>query len=248
VFFDALMVEHLVALVPGQRPPQPVREFGERADERVTDRLRGMISWHGNQDREPELPLHQGGDRRALSGADQQIALPMPGLPPRSDRGWPLMNRLHRGGLFERTVTGAAAAPAVPVGASGAQVLPINLDDQAAVDRLVEGLGTHMPGTPPPVTAPQPSADLGRRPVLGELAGHGVSQLGIHAEPARLGSSAPLVGPVVRIPRLVAAVGLAVAGDLSVDALKGLPDPCRDQLDRLTAGQPISDLDPIILR
>jgi hypothetical protein len=51
----------------------------------------------------------------------------------------------------------------------------------------------------------------------------------------------------VRIPGLVAAIGLAVAGDLSVDALKGLPDPGRDQLDRLTAGQPIGDLDSIIL-
>src|SRR4029453_9125696 len=80
-----------------------------------------------------------------------------------------------------------------------------------------------------------------------EPAGHGLSQLGIDTEPARLGSSAPLVGPVVRIPRLVAAIGLAVAGDLSVDALEGLPDPCRDQLDPLTPGEPISDLDPIIL-
>ena len=51
----------------------------------------------------------------------------------------------------------------------------------------------------------------------------------------------------MRIPGLVAAIGLAVTSDLSVDALKGLPDPCRDHLDRLTAGQPIGDLDPIIL-
>src|SRR5829696_6062214 len=84
--------------------------------------------------------------------------------------------------------------------------------------------------------------------MLGEPAGHGASQLGIDAEPARLGSAAPLVGAVVRIPGLVAATGLAVASDLAVDALEGLPDPCRDQLDRLTVGQPISDLDPIILR
>jgi len=80
-----------------------------------------------------------------------------------------------------------------------------------------------------------------------ELAGHGLSQLGIDAEPAGLGSPAPLVGPVVRIPGLVAAIGLAVAGDLPVNALKGLPDPCCDQLDRLTLGESISDLDPIIL-
>src|SRR5829696_3682907 len=156
------MVEHLVALVPGQRPPQPGREFGERADERVTDRLRGMISRHRNQNREPELALHQRCDRRALSGADQQVTLPMPGLPPRGDRGWTLVDRLHGRGLFERAVAGSASAAAVPVDPSGAQVLPVDWDDQAAVYRLVDGLGTHLPGTAPPVTAPQPPADLGR--------------------------------------------------------------------------------------
>ena len=145
---------------------------------------------------------------------------------------------LHGRGLLECTVAGSASATAVPIGASGAQVLPIDWDDQAAVDRLIDGLGTHMPQTSPPVTAPQPPADLGRGPVLCELAGHDLRQLGINSESAWLGSSAPLVGPVVRLPRLVATIGLAVAGDLSVDALKGLSDPCRDQLDRLTPGEP----------
>src|SRR5215218_2235881 len=180
------MVEHLVALVPGQRPPQPGREFGERADERVTDRLCRMILRNRNQNREPELGLDQRCDRRALSGADQQVALPMPSLPPRSDRRWPLVNRLHGRGLFERTVAGSASAAAVAVDASGAQVLPLDWDDQAAVYRLVDGLGTHLPGTTPPVTAPQPAADLGRRPVLCQLAGHRLTQSGIHREPAWL--------------------------------------------------------------
>src|SRR4030095_664895 len=99
-----------------------------------------------------------------------------------------LVDRLHGGGLFERTVAGSAATAAVPIDASGAQDLPIDWDDQAAVDRLVDGLGAHVPRTTPPVTASQPAADLGRRPVLGELAGHGLSQLGIDAESARLGS------------------------------------------------------------
>jgi hypothetical protein len=161
VFFDAFMVEHLVALVPGQRPPQPGREFGERADECVTDRPRRTTSGHRNQNREPELALDQRCDRRALSGADQQVPLPMPGLPSRGDRGWPLVDRLHRGGLFERTVAGSASTAAVPVGASAAQVMPVDWDDQAAVYRLIDGLGTHLPGTTPPVTAPQPPADLG---------------------------------------------------------------------------------------
>jgi hypothetical protein len=84
--------------------------------------------------------------------------------------------------------------------------------------------------------------------VLGEPAGHGASQLGIDAEPARLGSSAPLVGLVVRVPGLVAAVGFAVPGDLPVHALVALPDPGRDLLDRLTPGEPVTDLDAVVLR
>jgi hypothetical protein len=75
VFCYAFMVEHLVALVPGQRPPQPGRELAKGADERVADRLRRMISRHRNQNREPELALDQRGDRRALSGADKQVTL-----------------------------------------------------------------------------------------------------------------------------------------------------------------------------
>jgi hypothetical protein len=91
----------------------------------------------------------------------------MPGLLPRGDRGWPLVDGLHGGGLFERTVAGSASAATVPVDASGAQALPVDWDDQAAIHRLIDGLGTHLPGTTPPVTAPpvtapQPPADLGR--------------------------------------------------------------------------------------
>jgi hypothetical protein len=71
VFFDALMVEHLVALVPGQRASQPGRDFRERADERVTDCLGRMASRYRNQHCEPELALDQRRDRRALSGANQ---------------------------------------------------------------------------------------------------------------------------------------------------------------------------------
>jgi hypothetical protein len=121
-FFNAFMVEHLVALVPGQRPPQPGRDFGERANERVTDRLRRMIARNRNQHREPELALDQCCDRRAVSGANKQIALPMPCLPPRIHRGRPLVDRLHGRGLLECTVAGSVSATAVSIGASGAEV------------------------------------------------------------------------------------------------------------------------------
>jgi aminoglycoside phosphotransferase (APT) family kinase protein len=50
----------------------------------------------------------------------------------------------------------------------------------------------------------------------------------------------------VRVPGLIAAVRLAVAGDLPVDRLVALADPGRDNLDRLAPGEPIGDLDPVI--
>src|SRR5512141_30443 len=52
---------------------------------------------------------------------------------------------------------------------------------------------------------------------------------------------------VVRVPRLVAAIGFAVASDLSVDTLEALPDPGSDRLHRFTISQTVSDLDPVIL-
>src|SRR3954469_19586036 len=55
------------------------------------------------------------------------------------------------------------------------------------------------------------------------------------------------MGLVVRIPGLVAPVRLAVAGDLPVHALVAPTDPDGDRLDRLAAGEPVGDLDPVVL-
>jgi hypothetical protein len=41
---DALVLKHLVALVPGQRPTQLNRQFAERDDERVSDGRGGVVS------------------------------------------------------------------------------------------------------------------------------------------------------------------------------------------------------------
>jgi hypothetical protein len=72
----------------------------------------------------------------------------MPGLLPRSDRGWALVDRLHGRGLFERTVAGATSAAAVRVGASGAQVLPVDWDDQVRLRYTASSMvGAHVPGT-----------------------------------------------------------------------------------------------------
>jgi hypothetical protein len=62
-------------------------------------------------------------------------------------------------------------------------------------------------------------------------------QLSVAGEPPRPGPAAALVCPVVRIPRLVAAVGLTIPGDLPVDGLVAPADPDGDRLDLLTAGE-----------
>src|SRR4051812_16425931 len=50
---DPAVVEHLVALIPGQRSAQPSREPGEGADQGVADRLGAVIAGEPEQDREP---------------------------------------------------------------------------------------------------------------------------------------------------------------------------------------------------
>src|SRR5829696_3067791 len=74
---DALVLKHLVALVPGQRPPQLNRQLAERGDECVSYGLGGVISSYGDQDCGSELALDQGRDRRPLTGTDDQITLPV---------------------------------------------------------------------------------------------------------------------------------------------------------------------------
>jgi hypothetical protein len=51
----------------------------------------------------------------------------------------------------------------------------------------------------------------------------------------------------VREPRLVTAVGLAVAFDLAVDALEALANPICDRGDLLAGRQALGDLDPVVL-
>lgn len=139
-----------------------VRLSAKRADERVADRLGAMTARQCYQEREPGLAFDQRGDRRALRGADDQVTFPVPSLAAGLHAGRPVLDRLHGRGLLERAIAGPATAAAMPVGPPSAQVLPVRRDDQAAVDRLVDSLSAHVPAHTPPVTAPQPPADLGR--------------------------------------------------------------------------------------
>src|SRR5947208_14509564 len=104
-----------------------------------------------------------------------------------------------------------------------------------------------MPTRTTRVTAAQPPTDLSRRPVPGQLAGYRVAQPDVDGALARLGPPAAQVRLIVRIPRLITPVGLAVSVDLPVDGLVAPADPRGDRLDRIATMEPVSDLDPVVL-
>jgi hypothetical protein len=83
--------------------------------------------------------------------------------------------------------------------------------------------------------------------VPGKLARDRCAESTIGEEPAWLRASTPLVSPSMSEPRLVAAVRLSVACDLSIHALVALADPSRDRLDRLARRQAVGDLDAVVL-
>jgi hypothetical protein len=60
---DPLVMEHLVALVPGQCPAQGWRQCCERADQGIADGPGGVIRGQRDQHGEPGLALDQGRDR-----------------------------------------------------------------------------------------------------------------------------------------------------------------------------------------
>src|SRR5262249_54103747 len=138
---DPLVVEHLVALVPGQRAAQTGRKPREGVDKGVADRLGGVPPRKSDQHGEPGLALYQCCDGGSLTGTDDQVAFPVANLAAGLDALRALPDRLHVGGLLQGALTGPAPAAAVPVDPAGAQVGRIGRQDEAAVDGLIDSLG-----------------------------------------------------------------------------------------------------------
>jgi hypothetical protein len=159
----------------------------------------------------------------------------------------PGVDRFQVRALLERTFAAAAPATFVSVAAASAQGLLARGHDQALIDGLIDRLVAQMPVGAFRPSPPQPPADLRRRPALAEPASDRGTQLLLDSDPSRSWALTPQVSLPLRIPRLVAAVGLAVAGDLAVDALVALADSGRDRLHGLPSGEPVSDLDPVVL-
>lgn len=68
----------------------------------------------------------------------------------------------------------------------------------------------------------------------------------VTGEHPRFRASSTLVRLVVGVPRLVATIGFAIAGDLLVHRLEALTDAFRNRLGRLLAGQFVGDLDTVL--
>ncbi len=159
-------------------------------------------------------------DRRALPSANDQVSLPVTGLPAGLHRSGAIVDGLHGRALLEGAVLGPAAAALVPIGPTGAQRRSTDRDDELAVDGVVDGFRTHVPCQASRVAAAQPAADLFRRPAFGELAGDDGGQRRLLGEDPSLRSSTSQMSLIMGKPRLVGAIGFAVACDLPVECFE----------------------------
>jgi hypothetical protein len=114
----------------------------------------------------------------------------------------PLMDRLQVGRLPHCSLTGSASTASMAIGPAGPQNLPVHDLDLAAIDSFVDRLVTHMPPVAARPAAPQPAADLRRRPSSGELVRHDLSKYRVVVEPARLRPATAHVRLVVGVSPL----------------------------------------------
>jgi hypothetical protein len=160
-----------------------------------------------------------------MERADQEVTLPVAHLASCIGDCRPDVDRFEVRALLQRSFASAAPTTRASVATASAQRLLARGHDQASIDSVVDRLVAQMPVRALRPTPSQPPADLRRRPVLGELARDHGTQLLIDADPPGSRAPAPEMSLPMRVPRLVAATGLAVAGDLPVDRLVALADP-----------------------
>ncbi len=179
------------------------------------------------------LAVHERRDRGTMERADQEVALPVAHLASCIGDCRPDVDRFEVRALLQSTFSVPSPATFVSVAAASAQGLLARGHDQASIDSVVDRLVAQMPVRALRPTPSQPPADLRWRPVQAELASDRGTQLVIDADPPRSRAPAPQMSLRMRVPRLVGAIGLAVAGDLPVDGLVALADRGGDRLHRL---------------
>jgi hypothetical protein len=214
------MQRHLLALVPGQRPAQLRRPHRQGLHEGVADCLAGVpLAGQVHQDGEPAGPAGQGGDRRAVERAGDQVTLPVPGLAAAGGSSGPVAD--HRHPSQRPGPAGVAAAVRLTPPSPGPQRaghLPAQPAQLRPVDGLIDRLMHQMPAGLAGELGAQRAADLLRAPAFAQPAGHELAQHRISVQLAAAGPGPAPGSKPLRRERPVAATGRrAVAPQLPAD-------------------------------
>ena len=134
---DRFVEGEFAALVPGEGASELARQLEQASGEGVADFGGGVAGWEVNEDDVAADTFHQGPDRGVHLAADDQVALPVPGLAAVRDFSGALVEQFHVGDL----VLGGHASPlgfaAMTAGAQLARQRP----ELSGVERLIDRLG-----------------------------------------------------------------------------------------------------------
>src|SRR3954470_2387586 len=196
-------------VVEGDRGPQARVEPAEDGHQHRHG-LRGRLARQPGREHEPGLALleHQ---HRPGPAADQQVALPVPGLAPPFDALGPVVDGAPLGDAAARLPSSPPAALGPPARQQLAELLALL---PRAVDEGVDRLDRH-PTEPALLAALEPAGDLLRRPAFQQALADEAAELGVTLED---GLTLPAFQvAALGVHRQVAAPGQRVASQLAAD-------------------------------
>ena len=238
---DLLVHRELLALIPGQRAPQRLRQASQHARDRAADAVgRRDAVGEREQDQEPRRALHERSDRRPVPGAHDQIALPVTGLQTIRNLSGALIDHPHRGQPSAPLQATQPPAPAPATHRSG------DLDCRI-VDRLIDRFLAEPPRRLPDEHLPELVRDLLRAPPLTQQLPDRFGQHRVEGDPPRPRSARPEPGGALGLVRAIPAVGFAVSADLAADRRRCAAELQRDPADRHPGGTQVGDPDPLLL-
>jgi hypothetical protein len=230
----------LLALIPGQRPPQRLRQPLQRACDRLTGPVGGREAVpEREQDHEPCGALHQRSDRRPVARAHDQVAFPVTGLDTILDLVGTLFDHPHRREP-PAALQPKQTSPATPPTRGPGQL------DRRVVNRLVDRLLAQPSQRLTGEQLAQLMRDLLRAPAFGQQTRDLFGQHRIDGDPslARLAGAKP--GGLLGAVRVIPAVRVAVAPNLAADRRRRPHQLQRDPANRHLRSQQIGDLDPLL--
>ena len=245
---------HLRALVPGQGLAHHRGQLVRVVDQDVGQGGGGFAVGQREDQRVPGGALNQRGGGRLAVGADDQVALPVPGHPPVGD----IFAGVDAGHPHDRGTAltqGSWSAPAGPLGAQQDPVLGEVAFGQGVdepVDRLVgHRLAVRRRGCVHQAHAlvlglhAQPARDLPRGPRPTQIGQDPAAQHLVGRDLPDLRATAALLGGAVRVDQAVPAGLEPVPANLPRDHRRRTVDVDRDRPDRPPRLQPLRDLHPI---